>query len=296
MTAIEKKFTVSFSPKVIQGVLLLAAGYGTRAEPLTFLRPKALLPYGNTTLLGKLIKQFVSVNPDTILVNTSRCPELIAHEVLKHWSGNMKVLFEERPLGAAGTLSRNRKLLKGTWILSNTDVLIDIPINEMVKQHFKSGSDWTVLTGDFPDYGKYGALLINDKSRHYLGISIISERIVELAFSKQLSFGFFSNLRNAAKKNGIEINEFFSDREWLDMGEVDLYRKHLLDNGNFIHPEAQIHPSVIFEGVNWIGNSCVIERDAYICNSVVLEKAVIMAGAIVVDSVVPMFSRRGAVE
>ncbi len=296
MTAIEKKFTDSFSPKVIQGVLLLAAGYGTRAEPLTFLCPKALLPYENTTLLGKLISQFVSVNPDIILVNTSRCPELIALEVLKHWSGKMKVLFEERPLGAPGTLSRNRKLLKGTWILSNTDVLIDIPINEMVKQHFDSGSDWTVLTGNFPDYGSYGALPINNESRHYLGISIISERVIELAFSNQLSFGFFSNLRNAAKKEGIEINEYFSNREWFDMGEVDLYRKHLLKNGSFIHPKAQIHPSAILKGVNWIGNSCVIERDAYICNSVVLDKAVIMVGAIVVDSLVLMFSRRGAVE
>lgn len=296
MTATQKKSTDSPRSKVIQGVLLLVAGYGTRAEPLTYLRPKALLPYENTTLLGKLIGQFVSLSPNSILVNTSRCPELVASEVLKQWTGETEVLFEERPLGAPGTLRRNRELLKGTWILSNTDIVIDIPLSEMVNQHFESGSDWTVLTGNFPDYGTYGTLSVNGKSRHYLGVSIISERIIELAFAHQLSYGFFSTLRNLAEEDGIEIKEFFTDREWLDMGEVDLYRKHLLKKGNYIHPKAQIHPSAILEEPYWIGNSCIIARDAYICNSVVLEKAVVMVGASVVDSVVPMYSRRNAVE
>lgn len=39
-------------------LVILAAGFGTRLQPLTLSQPKALLPLGKSTLLGKLLERF----------------------------------------------------------------------------------------------------------------------------------------------------------------------------------------------------------------------------------------------
>jgi len=294
VTATEKKSTVKYPGRHIQGVLFLTAGYGTRAEPLSFCRPKALLPWRDTTLLGDLIDRFAVVAPETIAFNASRCPELILQEGRRHWDGRTQMLFEERPLGLPGTLSRNRELFSGHWIVTNTDMVLDVPIEEMVEFHLKSGSRWTVLTGDFPEYGKYGSLWLNGRSRHYLGVSIISPEVAAICAEEQLATGFFSSLRSAAAARGIFLNEFFAGAgtRWLDMGEPHLFRKHLLARGNFIHPSAVVSDEATIEGFCWIGSSCIINSNVLIRNSVVLEGSELLSGASLIDNVLPWFSRR----
>ncbi len=292
MIVTEKKSTAKLSGRQIQGVLFLTAGYGSRAEPLSFCRPKALLPIGDTTLLGNLVSQFAVVDPMRMVFNASRCPELVIEEGKRRWSGKPELLFEQRPLGLPGTLSRNQEMFSGHWIVSNTDMAIEIPVKEMVEFHLKSDSEWTVLTGDFPKHGSYGSLNVNGKSRHYLGVSIISPEIAVLAAERQMSTGFFSELRRAAEDEGIMMNEFYTETEWLDMGEVHSFRKNLLERGNFIHPTARVDKDVSLEGFYWIGSSCIISCNVVFRNSVMLEGSELLAGSSLVDDVLPWFSRR----
>ena len=294
MIATGKRSTVKPTHRYIQGVLFLTAGYGTRAEPLSFCRPKALLPWKKTTLLGRLMDQFAVIDPERMVINSSRCPELVLQEGCRHWNGHtdMKLLFEERPLGLPGTLSRNCKLFEGHWIISNTDMVIDVPVEKMVEYHQRSGSKWTVLTGNFPDYGEYRGLPFNGVSRHYLGVSIVSPEIAALCAAQQLGTGYFTQLRSLAASKGIQINEFFTDAKWLDMGEVHLFRKHLLGQGSYIHQSAMIQDSAILEGFCWVGSSCIISRDTLLRDSVMLEGAVMLQGASLVDGVLPWFSKR----
>ena len=292
MIATEKKSTDSISGRCIQGVLFLTAGYGTRAEPLSFCRPKSLLPWKNTTVLSNLVRQFAVLDPEIMAFNASRCPELVLKEGRREWNGATKLLFEHRPLGLPGTLSRNREMFKGHWIISNTDMVLDVPVEEMVEFHFASNSKWTVLTGDFPEYGKYGGLSVNGKSRHYLGVSIISPEVVALAEINQLSSGYFTKLRSIADEHGIQMREYFTQTSWLDMGEKYLFRKHLLACGSYIHPSAQIHNGATMEGFYWIGSSCIISRGALIRDSVMLEGSVILPEASLHDDVLPWFSQR----
>jgi NDP-sugar pyrophosphorylase family protein len=227
-----------------------------------------------------------------IACNASRCPELVVQSVCRHWTGETKLLYEERPLGLPGTLSENRGLFKGHWIVSNTDIVMNVPVQEMVDFHLSSGSKWTVLTGDFPGYGSYGALFVNGKPRHYLGVSIISPEIASLAARGQMSTGFFTGLRKAAETAGISIREYFTDTEWFDMGTADLFRKHLLLQGSYIHPSARIHEDAELEGFCHVGSSCIISRDAVLRRSVMLEGSVLLPGASLVDAVLPWFAKR----
>ena len=292
MIVTRKKSTAKLPGRHIKGVLFLTAGYGSRAEPLSFCRPKALLPFGNTTLLGNLVNQFAVLKPEIMAFNASRCPELVIEEGKRYWGGRGELLFEPRPLGLPGTLSRNRELFDGHWIVSNTDMALEIPVKEMAEFHLKSDSGWTVLTGDLPKYGSYGSLNVNGNLRHFLGVSIISPEVVALAAERQLSTGYFSELRKAAEEAGIVMNEFYTEAEWIDMGEVNLFRENLLKKGNYIHPSARIDKDVSLEGFYWIGSSCIISRGVVFRNSVMLEGSELLPGSSLVDEVLPWFSRR----
>ncbi|MCK4505449.1 MAG: NTP transferase domain-containing protein, partial [Candidatus Aegiribacteria sp.] len=149
----------------IEGVLFLAAGYGTRIEPLSLLRPKALLPFGNSTVLAELARRICALRPRRVRINASRCPEVLLNELISVWPIEMcSVYFEERPLGVCATLARHATAMtKGTWMIVNTDMIIEgFDAVKMMKFHKETESSWTVLTGCFPSEGSYSPLLMDE--------------------------------------------------------------------------------------------------------------------------------------
>jgi len=287
VTVTGKRYTARQAGSLIDGVLFLTAGYGTRAEPLSISLPKCLFPLGDNTLLGCLIDQFSLLDPPVMAFNVSRCEEMVKAEVSRHWNGRSHMFFEERPLGAPGTLARNHEILTGNWVVCNTDFAMNVPVKSLAENHLSSGSSWTVLTGNMPENGQYGVLEVNGKRRHYLGVSVISSEIPGLAFEKQISTGFFSTLRQAAENKGIQINEYFTDAEWYDMGETELFRKHTLARGTYIHPTASVHREAILQGFYYLGPHCIIKAGALVKNSVLLRGVRVLPGASAIDTVLP---------
>ncbi len=296
MTATEKRFTAKQPETSLQGVLFLTAGYGTRAEPLSFARPKCLLPWKNGTLLGSLISQFTVLEPEVMAFNASRCPELILEEASRYWKGETRLIFEERPLGVCGTLATNSDLLRGTWAVCNTDFVMNVPAAAMVSDHTASGAGWTVLTCDLPAGGGYRALVVEGRERHYAGVSIISSEVARAASSRQISEGFFTTLRKTCEERGIHIREYYHGNRWLDMGETELFRKNTLLEGSFVHPSASVSRGASLEGFYSVGPYCIINDGAVVRNSVLLEGSEVLKGRKAVDTVLPWFSKGAPVD
>ncbi|MBD3278114.1 MAG: hypothetical protein GF388_07435 [Candidatus Aegiribacteria sp.] len=92
---------------MVEGALFLTAGYGTRDEPLSLIRPKCLLPRGSETVLERLSSQIRELDPGRIAANASRCPRGVMNELTSYWPRTQcELYFEERPLGASSTLAR----------------------------------------------------------------------------------------------------------------------------------------------------------------------------------------------
>jgi len=192
-TATERKSTAEAAVEPLEGGLFLTAGYGTRADPLSVVRPKALLPWGEQTVMGNLVSSAAVIPMHRLCANASRCQNLIMDELQRYGSegSEKEVFFEERPLGVTSTLCRlGRGGVRGTWIVSNTDMVIDLPLQPMLEYHRSSGAHWTVLVGDIPSGKAYGALPIDDEGafgtdrghgRHYLGISILEPEVFRIA-------------------------------------------------------------------------------------------------------------------
>lgn len=287
MTATEKRYTAEKPGSSLQGVLFLTAGYGTRAEPLSIPRPKCLLPWKDSTVLGALVRQFALLKPGLIAFNASRCPELILQEASASWNGKVELLFEERPLGVTATLASEADLFQGTWAVCNTDFVMELPLEAMLADHLESGRSWTALTCPMPGEGDYRPLLIGGEPVHYAGVSFISGEVSSAAAETQAAGGLFSQLRRVMEERGRPMGEYRTVSPWMDMGETELFRRNTLSMGRFVHPLAEVHPGVELKGFYRVGPYCIIHDGSVIRDSVLLEGAKVLPGQRVVDRVLP---------
>ncbi len=284
----------------IEGVLFLAAGYGRRNEPLTLIRPKALLPFGNTSVLGRLAGQIRPVCPRRIRINASRCPEALLNEISSVWPEEIcELYFEERPLGVSATLARHASIMDtGIWMVVNTDMVIeDFNALGLVEHHRKTGSTWTALTGDFPPDGSYSPLLMNEDMKfgcggmqktHYWGVSLMEPSIPAAAAKIQASGGMFSELASRVAADGSRLTACRGNGRWLDMGRIDILRRNILSGGSFIHPTACISSDVSLRGVWNIGRGCILGSGTFLRDSVMLDGSSLESGTLE-ESILPWF-------
>lgn len=285
----------------IEGVLFLTAGYGTRMEPLSLIKPKALLPWSSTTILGNLAEQLSVLSPKKIAFNAYRCRGLIQRELHRIYPDTECISFiEEKPLGAAVTLSCMANILSGgTWLVVNTDmVILDLDPIGIVEYHWKCNADWTVMTGAFPEKGEYGPLGIGSdgnfgttqavSQRHYWGISVIEPVISSTVGHESITDSLFGCLAPACFSSGLKLRTFMEDGKdrWLDFGDYSLLPHNILEGGSFIHPLSELSSGVTVEGRYNIGAGCRIASGTLIKDSVMLAGSIFGPGELV-NSILP---------
>jgi NDP-sugar pyrophosphorylase family protein len=137
----------------IAGVIL-AAGLGTRLHPLTALRPKALCPLGQETLLEHALQRLAAVGlhgPDNVAVNA----HAHAGEVASAVAGRATVSIEPSLLGTAGAVGR-----LATWlgprpaIVTNVDAYLDGAIEPLLDGW--SGDVLRLLVSPVAGQGDFG--------------------------------------------------------------------------------------------------------------------------------------------
>ena len=95
--------------------MILAAGFGTRLQPLTHKVPKPMVPIMNRPILEHTIHLLRSHGIQDITVNLHHLPEIIKEYfgngkdfgVKLHWS------FEPEILGTAGGIKKAQQFLEG---------------------------------------------------------------------------------------------------------------------------------------------------------------------------------------
>lgn len=306
-TATRSRFTAEASQRAaetLRGVLLLTAGCGRRAEPLSFLRPKSLLPWGGGTVLGRLAREAGGLG-GRLAANASRCPGLIRAEIEAAAGRACEVFFEPRPLGVVGTLARLGAAggADGAWLVLNTDMVTDLDFGSMVKEHFGKGASWTAATGDFPPGGAYGALRVSPdgsfgcssgRPRHYLGASVIGSAVMRMA-SELRTGTMFVDLAGLASGSGHRLASWESGAAWMDIGTPGAYRRALLSTGSRIDPSAVIEPGATLEGSWFVSAGCSVKAGTLLRDSVMLDGSSLVSGSIVDDVLPWFFERRGRV-
>jgi NDP-sugar pyrophosphorylase family protein len=148
--------------------MILAAGFGTRARPLTTLRAKPALPVLNRPLLDWTLEWLASHGTRQVVINTHH----LAHTVREAAGGaarfGMEIRFshERRILGTGGG-PRNVRGFFGRvpFLLLNGDMLMSFDLGKLVERHRKSGARVTLALQRNPNPTRYSSVVAGRDGR-----------------------------------------------------------------------------------------------------------------------------------
>jgi mannose-1-phosphate guanylyltransferase len=197
---------------------LLAAGKGTRLQPLTFHTPKCLVPICGRPLIEYWFDLFELYGIDEILMNTSHLAETVERYIDNHSRGlKIKVVFEETLFGSGGTIKMNRDFVKGeeSFFIFYADNLTNINLAKMLKFHNENGKDTTLAVFNVPNPKECGII---EMDKHSLIVSFIEKPdhpASDLAFAGTII-------------SSPGLMDLFPDKEIFDLGHDVL--PHIVGN------------------------------------------------------------------
>lgn len=281
--------------------VILSGGLGTRLRPLTYTRPKPLLPVANRPMVEHLIDRLPE-RVDRAIIAAGYKIEQIRDwaEALDH-RVDIIVVNEEEPLGTGGAIKNVENEITGPFLCFNGDVLSSAPLEKMAQAREKQDA--------------MGALSLweVDEPQHYGVVDMDENKI--LRFVEKPDPGTApSNLINAGtycfhqalldyipqgEKTSLEYDVFpkaLDDGEtfigvpftghWVDTGRPDVYlRAHEL----LLEGEAAVHEEARMKGAwrTWasVGAGCTVHEGSTLARSVLLEDVTVHPGAHVTDSI-----------
>jgi NDP-sugar pyrophosphorylase family protein len=221
--------------------MILAAGFGTRLQPLTLNAPKALVKVDGTPMIKLVLARLISWGIEEVVINTHHFHDQIKEYFSQNDFGIKINLIRERIiLGTGGGIKNARKYLEDSdfFLVHNVDVLCDLEMKEMLNFHTARSPIATLavktrntsrpllidekmnITGREAaekNY-RYAAPAGNERRIGFCGIHIISSEI----FSNLTEDGFFDIftayfrlIREEKHIVGYDIRDSF----WKDLGD-----------------------------------------------------------------------------
>lgn len=138
--------------------VILAGGQGTRLRPLTYTRPKPVVPFLNQPFLAYQLTLLRDHGVrDVILSCSYRVDDVRA--ALGDGSAfgtRLRYVVEAEPLGTGGGVRNAADLARGTVFVLNGDVLTDIDLGAMRRFHDAHGSRTTIYLTPVENPRAYG--------------------------------------------------------------------------------------------------------------------------------------------
>jgi mannose-1-phosphate guanylyltransferase len=301
--------------------LIMAAGYGTRLEPLTIAVPKPMVPLVTVPTMQLNIELLKKYGFKEIIANIHYHPEQIQNYFVDGHDFGVKLSYsyEKELLGTAGGVKRMAKLaeIKETFLVLSSDALTDINLNNIIKFHKEKKSLFTIALARVENVSQFG-VVIQDKEEKIIGfqekpkqedaksnmvnagIYIIEPEI--LAMMPDGFYDFGKELFPKLVKEGAPIYGYPMVEYWSDVGCIDKYieanydamRGHVrvkipgkkIAKSTWIGDRGKIAKNARFEGTVVIGDRCHIHNNVYIRDSIIGDKCVIEEGAAVLGSVI----------
>lgn len=141
--------------------LLIAGGFGTRLRPLTYTRPKHLLPIANRPHLYHVFDLLQRHAVDDVVLLTSYMAETFepARAEAAKRGMNVIVKHEETPLGTAGALKNAEDVVGDeAFFALNGDVLTDVDLDAVLRFHRDREAQATIVLTPVEDPSAFGVV------------------------------------------------------------------------------------------------------------------------------------------
>ena len=148
--------------------MILAAGLGTRLQPLTDRSPKPLLPLMLTPMVGHLLAQLRCQGVREVVVNGHHLSDRLAAWLGDGSRWGLRLAFAHEPeiLGTAGALKNAETLLRGApFLVINADVLADFDLKALWACHRARGALVTMVVRPDPAAHDSRPVVIDEHDR-----------------------------------------------------------------------------------------------------------------------------------
>ena len=265
-------------------VLILAGGLGTRLRPLTFTRPKHLLPIANRPHIEHVFDLLLEHEITDAVLLTSYLAETFQDTVSAAEARGLKleVTHEEEPLGTAGAIKNAESLLGDeTFLVFNGDILTDADLTSIIGWHRDRSAEATIVLTPVDDPSAFGVVPTDDGGRV---LGFIEKPPAGTAPTNLINAGIYAfepgvlnriprgevwsaerQLFPGLVEEGAALYASAIDAYWLDVGTPDKYLQANLDAlaGRFGDPK------VVGAGESscLLGDGAVVAADARISSA-----------------------------
>jgi len=128
-------------------VVIMAGGEGARLAPFTKILPKPLMPIGERPIVEMIMERFENYGCSDFYLSVNYKSNIIKayFNDLEH-SYKLTYIEEKQPLGTAGSLYLLKNQIKGTFFLSNCDILIEADYADILKFHRQKNNKITLVS------------------------------------------------------------------------------------------------------------------------------------------------------
>ena len=301
--------------------LILAGGKGTRLRPLTVYTPKPIVPICNRPFLLYQVDTLRRAGVTDITLSLSYQPEKIEQQLGdgSDFGVKLKYTVEPQPMGTAGAYKFAEELIREPTVVFNGDVLTDLDLKTMIRQHKEQHATATIFLMPVEDPSVYGVVETADDGRvlRFLekpkpedttcrninaGAYVLEPSVLDLipkGEAHSFEYGLFPKLL----EQGEAVFAHIPQRTyWIDIGTPARYlqahqdllanrvsRIHIKERrGKF---DSATHSEI--DELSMIADECTIKPGAQIVNSVLGRGCYIEERARIEDSVIWSHTRVG---
>ncbi len=301
--------------------MILAAGVGSRLDPLTRNVPKPMVPVMNRPVMEHIVERLASSGFNEIMVNV----HYLGDQIMNYfgdgskWGVNIHFSPEDALWGDAGSVKRCEDFFdEDVLLVVGGDDLINIDLKRLIRFHKEKRSSATIALSLVDDPSEYGIALTNERGRvtRFLekpkgevmfsnsantGVYVFDKQVLEL-IPKGVQYGFGNNLLPLLIEQKSRFYGFLTSSYWKDVGSLKQYQEAHRDalSGRaelriplkelrkyvWVGENVEIDPTAEIGYPVVIGNNCRIESGAKLLEySVLADNCVLEQGAVVRESI-----------
>lgn len=303
--------------------MIMAAGVGSRLDPLTKSVPKPLVPVANRPVMDILVDNLKSIGVKDIVSNTHYLAEKIINRYENiNFGVNFKFIKEDTLSGTAGGLKKCQFFFdKGDeFLVLSADGLSNADLQKGIDMHRKSGAIATIGIKEIPheEVSHFGVVVtdetgyitefqekpsVEEAKSNFIntGIYVFDYRIFDY-IPENTFYDFAKNVFPNLLKDH-EINTFVIDNYWTDIGTLEQYQQSTQDlfegrchfnhsklvktaNGAYISNTEKLPSDLTFVGNSTIGSNCKIGKNVTLKNAIIWDNVTIEDDVVVSNSVI----------
>jgi len=223
--------------KLKNTVVIMAGGKGTRLGPLTKNCPKPMLKIGGRPILETIVTHLATYGFYDFVISVNYLKDQIVDYFGdgSKYGLNINYLYEDKPLGTAGALSKFQPRNDMPFIVMNGDIYTDMDFIKLMNKHINTEAIATIGLRKYEYQIPYGVIQVDGEQVKDIrekpiipffvngGIYVFTKKVLEMIPNNE--YYPMTSLIEKLIKDDKKVGFYNIDSLWIDIGLQDDFKK-----------------------------------------------------------------------